>query len=64
MMDDDFFLTEPWTLRDFMTPDGGQILTGDSAGTSGISSGLASRFGRSMVPCTLSHSTTVVPALY
>jgi hypothetical protein len=32
MMDDDFFLTEPWTLRDFITPDGGQTLTGDGAG--------------------------------
>jgi hypothetical protein len=28
MMDDDFFLTEPWTLSDFITPDRGQTMTG------------------------------------
>jgi hypothetical protein len=28
MLDDDFFLTAPWTLSDFIGPDGGQILTG------------------------------------
>lgn len=32
IMDDDFFLTEPWTLSDFITPDGGQSLTGAWAG--------------------------------
>jgi hypothetical protein len=29
MLDDDFFLTAPWTLGDFLGPDGGQILTGE-----------------------------------
>jgi hypothetical protein len=28
MMDDDFFLIKPWTLSDFLAPDGGQTLTG------------------------------------
>lgn len=28
MLDDDFFLTAPWTLADFVGPDGAQVLTG------------------------------------
>lgn len=36
MMDDDFFLTEPWTLRDFITLDGGQTLTGDWTGAGNV----------------------------
>lgn len=28
MLDDDFFLTAPWTLADLVGPDGGQVLTG------------------------------------
>ncbi len=28
LMDDDLFLTAPWTLADFVGPDGGQVLTG------------------------------------
>lgn len=28
LMDDDLFLTAPWTLADFVWPDGGQVLTG------------------------------------
>jgi hypothetical protein len=27
-MDDDLFLTAPWTLADFVGADGGQVLTG------------------------------------
>jgi hypothetical protein len=30
LMDDDLFLTAPWTLADFVGPDGGQVLTGQS----------------------------------
>lgn len=35
MMDDDLFLTAPWTRSDFLGPDGGQVLTGKWAGMRG-----------------------------
>lgn len=34
MMDDDLFLTAPWTLSDFLAPDGGQVTTGVCSGVS------------------------------
>jgi len=32
MMEDDLFLTAPWTLEDFVSPTGGHILTGELPG--------------------------------
>jgi len=38
-MDDDWFLTTPWQMSDFVAPDGGQMLTGKSHLTTATSAG-------------------------